>query len=276
MFSDSQDAIAPYVAEHNVLDIAPIGGSWELSQYDNWIVFPGTLYSFGVPLGDYAYDQGWRTMTTLGADYIAGQRLIGGVADRFKERGGTVVQEQWSPVGELDFAPYLANLADADVFCIWTLPLGATITHYLELGLKIPLVIPEADQLESSSLGEFGDAFLGQVGMVSAYTSRLDNPLNHQFVAALGKDANIMHGSGHVATSILLAGLEATGGDASLEVLRPAILNLVNLDTVAGPISFSPTGNVLSNRYMAEVSFIDGRYVWEPFQVYRDVRDPRE
>jgi branched-chain amino acid transport system substrate-binding protein len=53
LFSDAQDAMAPYLGKKNILNIAAIGGSWELRKYGNWIVFPGTPYVSDSPLGDY-------------------------------------------------------------------------------------------------------------------------------------------------------------------------------------------------------------------------------
>jgi len=281
IFSDAQDSIAPYLARQHIMCMAPIGASMELQKYGNWIVFPGSLYSFGIPLGDYAYGKGYRTMTTLGADYIAGYRMVNGVADRFKARGGAVIQQQWVPYGTSDYAPYLTALKKADTFVVWTIApdMLTLLRQYHQLGLKMPLLIIEADNLNSKQLAGIGKPLLGTKGMIAAYTQRLDYPSNHKFMAALkarfGRSPDMIDGCAYTCMSIYLAGLKATGGNPRLEVLRPAILRL-RLNVPAGPISFSPSGFTLANRYMAEVKLINGKYIWDPFKTYTKVRDPRD
>ena len=281
IFSHVQDSIAPYLARHHIMGMAPIGASLELKKHANWIVFPGSLYSFGIPLGDYAYGKGYRTMTTLGADYIAGYRFVNGVGDRFKAKGGSVIQQQWVPYGTSDYAPYLTALKKADVFAVWTIApdMLTILKQYYQLGLKMPILIIEADNLNSSQLAGIGEPLLGTKGMIAAYTQRLDYPSNHDFVKALkakfGRSPDMIDGCAYTCMSIYLAGLEATKGDPHLGVLRPAILRL-KLNTPAGPVSFAPSGFALSNRYMAEVKLIDDKYAWDPFETYTEVRDPRD
>ena len=281
IFSDAQDAIAPYLARHHIMDIAPMGASWGLHKYGNWVVIPGSLYSFGIPLGDYAYDKGYRTMTTLGADYVAGFQMVNGVANRFKARGGKVIQQQWVPYGTSDYAPYITALKKADVFVVWTIApdMLTLLKQYHQLGLKMPLEIIEADNLNSKQLAGIGKPIIGTKGMIAAYTQRLNYPSNHKFIAALKakfkRSPDMIDGTAYTAMSIYLAGLKATGGDTHLGVLRPAILRL-KLRSPIGPISFSPSGFALTNRYMAEVKVINGKYVWDPFKTYTKVRDPRD
>ena len=281
LFSDAQDAMAPYLANQDILNIAAIGGSWELRKYGNWLVFPGTPYVSDSPLGDYAYEQGYRTMVTLGNDYSAGYGHVAGPVDRFKAKGGTIVDQVWVPYGTSDYAPYLTALKEADVFFQWTVmpDLLVLLKQYYGYGVKIPLLIGEAEAVGSGQLAEIGPQVVGAKGILRGYSRRLDNPENHKFVAAFrtkyGRYPGQMDGFAYACMSIYLAGLEATGGDARLEVLRPAILKL-NVDTPVGPVSFSSNGYALSNRYLAEVKVIDGEYVWEPFRTIEKVRDPRD
>jgi branched-chain amino acid transport system substrate-binding protein len=263
------------------LNIAAIGGSWELRKYGNWVVFPGTPEASDGPLGDYARELGYRTMTTLGNDYSAGYGHVAGPVDRFRARGGSVVQQQWVPYGTVDYAPYLAALKAADVFFQWTVmpDLAVLVKQYYEHGVKIPMLIGEAEGLDPEQLKQIGPKVVGAKGILRGYSRRLDNPVNRQFVQAFKKKYDRypgqMDGFAYACMSIYLAGLEATRGDARLKVLRPALLKL-EVDTPVGPVSFSRNGYALSDRYLAEVKVIDGEYVWEPFRTIRKVRDPRD
>jgi len=77
-------------------------------------------------MGWYAYEKmGLRKAATMGPDYIAGRAFLGGFMDGFKEKGGQIVQEQWFPVGNVDFAPYLGAVKPADALVTWVAGPGA-------------------------------------------------------------------------------------------------------------------------------------------------------
>jgi branched-chain amino acid transport system substrate-binding protein len=278
--SDAHLTIAPYLAQSKILDMAIESTEWDLHEFGNWFAFPGTSRTFATPMGDWLYEKGYRTMATLGADYAFGYTVIGGPADRFKERGGKVIQEQWVPYGTMDYGPFLTNLKKADVFMIWEPgdDMMRLLKQYFQFGLKMPIFIADPASLRSEHMAEIGEPMLGMIGMLD-YTWRIDHPANHKFVKAFeakfGGKPEMVHSTAYSVVSIYLAGLEATGGDASFEVLREAILGL-KTDTPHGPTSFSRSGFAITPRYMVEAKIIEGRYVWEPFKTYPAVRDPRD
>ena len=47
-------------------------------------------------------------------------------------------------------------------------------------------------------------------------------------------------------------------------------------DTLCGPFHFSPNGYAISNRYLAEVKLIDGKYDYGVIKTYTNIRDPRD
>lgn len=273
--------LAPYFVEKKVIDIGLMDHPLEITKFGSVLLYPGTLYSVGVPLGWYAYDKlGYRKITTLGADYVAGYRFVGGTIDMFKERGGTLIAKQWAPFGTADFGPYLPSLKKADAVVIWTIAgdLARFLRQYREFGLKMPVLIPEAAALRSANMEEIGDFIAGVVGCLD-YTWRIDNPSNKRFVAGFegkfGRKPDRDHANSYTATSIVLAALEATKGDTTYEKLKQAILGL-RMETPQGPLSFTPSGIAITNRYICEARVVKGAYVWDPIYIYSDVRDPRE
>jgi ABC-type branched-subunit amino acid transport system substrate-binding protein len=129
-------------------------------------------------------------------------------------------------------------------------------------------------------MAEVGPAILGLKGMVRIYTKTLEYPANRKFVPAMiaktGKPPEELHGCAYTSMSIYLAGLEATGGDARLEVLRPAILKVKLEDTPTGPVSFTSNGFAVTNRHLVEAVMENNEYVWKVLKVYKNVRDPRD
>lgn len=279
-----QLGLAPYLAEQRVLNFSLINIEFPiLEKHNNWIGYPGSTYSAYRTMGYYAYDElGYRTMMTSGSDYAAGYSYLGGVADAFKEGGGKIVDQQWVPLGTLDFNPYLVATKNADAVAIFFASAGAVgryVTQHRGLGVKVPVIVTDISTgLEEDTLQELGDKVLGMKG-VDNYCWTLNTPMNKKFVAAFeakyGRKPGGAELNAYVDTSIILAGLEATGGDASFDKLRPAILGL-QIETPQGPTSFTPSGHAVVNRYIFEVKYINGRYVLDPIKMYPNQVDPRD
>ena len=276
--SDIAMAATPYLAEHGVTSICLDAHPLEIREYGSWIVYAGTLYSYGYPLGSYAYEElGYRTAVSLGADYVAGYRFVGGVLDSFKEAGGTVIQEQWAPVGTVDYGPYYSAMKDADVLIFWYPGAEAAMKQYFEFGMEIPVLFSNCNIISSAFFEAVGDSALGMMGS-AAYFSNIDNPLNKEFVAKFrekyGRSPDQIDAHGYIIISMLLTALEKTGGDTTFEKLQSAYRE-ISFDTINGPASIDSDGIAISNRYLAEARKVDGEYVWEAISTFPNVRDPR-
>jgi len=274
--------LAPYLSENKIIQVGLMTKPLPAGNFGHYIGPYGTLYSDGVPLGMYAYDQlGVRTIITIGSDYVAGKSFVGGAVDTFKEKGGTVVQQQWAAAGTTDFGPFLTAMKEADAVVTW---LGSAeqvrfVKQYHEFGLKMPILMVSADQVRSVDMKALGDTIVGAIGSVT-YTSRLDNPANKKFVdafhARFGKDRNPerdVH-SAYVAVAMVLDGLAATGGDTTFEKLYAAMLAL-KVDYPQGSVSVHPSGHSIYDRYIVEAKVIDGEYRWDVIYTYPKLIDPR-
>jgi branched-chain amino acid transport system substrate-binding protein len=284
VFSDAQDAIAPYLGQQKVIAMAPIGANWTLNKYKNWVVFPGTLESFCRPAGKALRDAGKKTLTTLGADYVAGHQIVDPAGTEFEAAGGKVVQKQYAPLGTSDFGSYMSSLKPADTFVAWTIIPDelSMMQAFIKFkgGSKTDMFLCEAENVTSAQLKQMGSGILGTKGMIASYSPDLKNAANAKFIAAVKARYNrspvIGDGTNYLLFKTLLEGLKKTGGDPKLDKLRPAILGL-SQDTIAGPVSWSKNGFALSNRYLATVTKgPGGGYVWKTSKVFQQVRDPRD
>lgn len=275
------NAIQPYMNKNKVISMKSRQFPKPLiARYPYLIVLDGTQQQCCFPMGWYAYEKlGFRKVTTLGPDFIAGRAFIGGFIDGFKEKGGEIVQEQWFPVGNVDFAPYLAALKPADACSAWLAGPGALrlISQYQEYGVnkRMSLIGAFASSLiDEDILPQHGDKALGIYGP-SAYASTLDNPINKRAVAKYKKK----HGTpppdsfmvgGYMNAFVLVQGLKATQGDSDSQKLRKAILALNLKDTPIGPLRFTPEGAGIYNVYIVKVAKINGEYVWKVVHTYPD------
>jgi branched-chain amino acid transport system substrate-binding protein len=284
VFSDAQDAITPYLAQQKVLALAPIGANWGVAKHKNWLVFPGTLDSFCLPGGKALKDAGHDTLATLAADYVAGHQMVDPVGKEFQDAGGKWAQKQYAPLGTSDFGSYMSSLKDVDAVASWTIMPDQL--SYLKAFTKFKgksdteLFLCEAENVTAEQLKETGPGIIGTRGMIASYSPDLENPANEKYKAAVQERYDrvpvIGDGTNYLLFKTLLEGLKKTNGDASLDVLRPAILELKQ-DTIAGPVAWTKNGMALTNRYLATVAEGEGgRYIWKVDETFENVRDPRD
>jgi len=283
LMCDAQVAIAPYTSQHKTIMLCLFNGPIELVPYGNFIVFPTTNGAQTMPLAYYAYDKlGYRTTIVIGSDDVDGHAFMGGYAAAWEERGGTVVQTIWVAPATMDFGPYIATFKqDADAVGFF-FPNPAEVARFItqcsEFGVEPAILGTTVEgDMPSPVLEELGDDILGVIGQ-DAYISTRDDPLNHEFVAKVesrfGMTPGAIHQNSYALTKVVLAALEATGGDTTFDKLWPAILD-VKLQTPAGPLSFTPQGVAITNCYICQARIIEGRYLWDVIDVYPDVVDFR-
>lgn len=235
-------------------------------------------------MGAYAYDElGLRQVNVLSGDFAPGHGFMDAFMKTFKSKGGTVVQETYTPYPSPDFAPYLAALKDADAVVSWIDGEQAIklLTQYHQLGIdkKMPIVGAFHGSFFSPYIlrmlpPEVAEAYVGSLTPVP-YSSMLDTEVNRQFVADfqakfgyLPDDPNT---GSYQGAQIILAALEATNGDTTPEMLRAAIV-AVEFEGVDGPVKFNAqTGCVIKTYYIAKIAKQGENFVYEPIMTYSDV-----
>lgn len=277
------NAIQPYVNKNKIVNLKARQFPKPLAaKYPYLIAWEGTQQQTCAPMGWYAVEElGYKTAATMGPDYIAGRAFLGGFMEGFKEKGGKIIQEQWFPVGNVDFAPYLGAVKEADVLSAWVAGPGALrlISQYREYGVfkKMPLIGAFASSLiDEDILPQLGDKALGIMGP-SSYASTLKTPFNEKVVERWKRKHGSRPGDtvgigGYMNAFILLEAIRATGGDAEPGKLRNAILNLNLKSSIIGPLRFTPEGLGIHNMYIVKVVKIEGEYAWEVAHTYRDVK----
>ncbi len=275
-------AVQPYFTDRKIICLKSRQFPIPLTaKFPYLFVVDGTHKQTTARMGDYAYNVlGYRTVSTMVADFIAGRDVMGGFTERFVELGGKVVQEQFFPVEAMDFANYLANVnvKEADCVAAWTGgPGGPRLAkQYVEYGLKqkLPLITPFLSGIfDEDALPQIGDIILGVPG-TSSYASTVDNALNKRVVAdymrKFGRrptDSGIM--GGYINSQVVLEGLKATKGDTDPDKMKEAILKL-NIETPAGPIRFTPERLGIINIYICKIAKEGSNYFWQVVQTYKE------
>lgn len=252
-------------------------GEFEIWEEPTWnFSAHGAIAQRGYALGQYAYEVlGFRTATTMGADYETGYQGTGSFADGFYDAGGSVIQQQWAPWDTVEWGPYNAVVEDADTMAV--LQYGPAMLSYVkswyEFGFwdKQPLLLVSPCSVFEKDLEAFGDWSLGLYSATS-YVNTLDTPANRKFVA----DYEAMYGRkpifpdswGYVSALWAIHMLEGAGDDITNYALRDALLD-ATIETPIGPITFhGDEGWTTIPMYIIQAQKVGGEMVWQVVETY--------
>jgi branched-chain amino acid transport system substrate-binding protein len=275
-------AVQPYLMEKRIISLKSRQFPMGLTQkFPYLFVVDGTQRQTTSKMGDYAYNVlGYRRVSTMTADYVAGRDFMSGFTERFKELGGKVVQEQFFPNETLDYSNYLANInvKEADCVAAWTGgPGGLRLAkQYAEYGLKEKLALITPCLLgifNEDTLPQVGDIVLGVPGAVT-YASTIDNPLNRRVMEDYRKKygqrpASSVVMGGYVNMQVVIEALKATKGDTDPDKMKEAILKL-KIETPAGPVRFTPQRVGVLNIYICKIAKEGSDYFWQVAQIYKE------
>jgi len=286
LMGDAHLALSPYCKEKGVIITSLINGMWDTVKDETYLIYPTTVDAQTYPFGTYCVEKlGYKKAVVVHADYAGKAGYAAGWIQGFEAAGGEVLQVIPTPVGSPDYAAFITSMqdADADVVMYALEGPGAVskfIYQYNQAGKTLPLVtITQADDYSPPMLQEVGELVVGIKGQ-SSYTWKLDNPENKVFVEELTPKFDGMppmpeHQNAYTLTKVILAGLEATGGDDTKAVLWDAIVGM-KMDTPAGPLSWEPNGIAITNMYVTTAEKVGDTYeISAPLDTVEAIRDPR-
>jgi branched-chain amino acid transport system substrate-binding protein len=287
LMGDAHLALAPYMSEKKVIITSLINGMYDVLKYkpNTYLIYPTTVDAQTYGFGQYCFTKlGYKTAIAVAADYAGKRGYAAGWIKGFKDAGGQVTQEIYPAVGTADYSPFVSQIGKADVV-MYALEgpqaVSKFIFQYNQAGKKMPMVtITQDGDYTPAALDQLGDVALNILGE-STYSFQLDTPGNAAFVAAVQKKEGVRfpaseEANAYVLTKVILAALEATGGDDSYEKLWPAIVG-TKFDTIQGPLSWSPDGVAMTDAYVTQAEKTpDGKFVISaPVDKMPGVKDSR-
>jgi branched-chain amino acid transport system substrate-binding protein len=285
VFSPATAAITDYLAKAGGIPNISIFGQPHnnLATANKLAFIPAGIHSFqGYILGKYAAEElHYKTATVIAYEEDTGHDIVEGFAKGFGEGGGQVLQTQFVPEDVIDFSSYLTTLKKADCTCFWIFGNGAGpfVKQYHDYGIKQPMVMSMADDIQEPTLAELGDISLDIIA-TDHYIPLIDNELNKKFVADYtkqwnGEQPNMDSFAGWLAVNLFLKAVEKTNGDTSPKAIIEAMSNM-SLDTPAGKYTMSPYGDAYigtGDFYICKSVRLDnGRYTWQPLFTYDQIR----
>ena len=261
-------AIKPYVHAQKVPLVLMISSVDEITIKDNSpfvfrIVESNTqqIYPYGQWL---AKKRGYKKAIVIASDYSAGHSQANAFMAGFKDAGGTIVQEIYTPLGEKDYAPYLATIDPDSADMVYAFTPGASqislFKQFEEYGLKGKLdMIGGSGQPDMLLLRKIGKVAEGTI-VVDFYSAATDTPENKHYLARYAAK----HGGipsewaylGYAAALVITDAIERAGANVDRASLAAA-LSKVNVKGPKGPLMFDENGQMIGTMILSQVVLTD-------------------
>ncbi len=218
-------------------------------------------------LGKYAQDKGFKRVMLLAPNYQAGKDALAGFKRHFK---GEVVEEMYTPLGQLDFSAELAKIATGKLDAFFTFMPGGMgvnlVKQYRQAGLAaIPFL--SAFTTDESTLPAQQDAALGFLAGAN-WAPNMDNPQTKAFVAAYEAAYNSIPGTyamqAYDAALLIDSAIKATKGKlGDMDALRAALAK-ADFQSLRGKFKFANNHYPVQDFYLVKVAKrADGKYQTE-------------
>jgi branched-chain amino acid transport system substrate-binding protein len=257
-------ALAPVSTEEKTVYISSIAAADDLTQrqLSNYPYFIRTTWTSSLPnhpLGQWACEQGYKKVVTIGADYAFGYESVGGFQKAFEDCGGKVIQKIWPPLNNKDFGPFIPTIkSDADaIYSLMVGPMSPQFPKQLrDAGVKLP-IIAGGTSYDDYNVALDSDVVIGDVSALM-YSAALQTPKNEAFVKAFrtkyGQIPGYYAEANYTTAQMVDETIKQNGGKfPGAEKFIQTMLGL-KIDAARGPVSFDDMRNPVENVYIRKVA----------------------
>ncbi|HVA36704.1 MAG TPA: ABC transporter substrate-binding protein [Candidatus Dormibacteraeota bacterium] len=265
-------AVAPYAIQHKIPFLEPTVSADDLTQrkVDKYVIrVAGWTSSQPThPAGVWAYDKGYRTVVTIADAYAFGYENVGGFNQTFTDKGGKVLKQIWTPLGNTDYSPYLSQIEAAKPDVVFVEMVGADAVHFLQqwhaFGLKgkIPLIANETTT-DQSNIRTLPPDVVDGIISVGHFAEGRNDPATQEFdanfAAKTGKLPSYMAAAFFTAAQwIDDAMLKVHGNVENTDAFLAAVRSVRLADSPFGPMHLDAYNNPVENIYMRQVETVTG------------------
>lgn len=260
IFSNVLQAIHKPVIDSNAFLISPNAGTSNFAGAQcnqNFFVTSYQNDQSHEVLGKHAQNKGYKRVFLMTPNYQAGRDSMAGFKRHFK---GEVVQELYTPLGQLDFSAELAQIAAAKPDALFTFMPGGMgvnlVRQYRQAGLaNIPFL--SAFTVDESTLPAQKEAALGFFGGAN-WAPNMDNPQSKAFVAAYEAAHNSVPGTYAMqafdAAMLIDAAVKSAGGKVSNRDAVRAGLRKADFKSLRGDFKIGANGYPIQDFYLVQVA----------------------
>lgn len=273
-------AMAKVARENKTLLIVPNAGADEITGplcAPNVFRSSFSAWQPSYAMGRVVTQQGYKKVVTLTWKYSFGTQSVEGFKEAFEKSGGKVVKEMTLPFPNVEFQPFLTEIASIKPDAVFVFFAGAGaakfVKDYAAAGLNktVPLFGPGF--LTDGNLDAMGDAGKG-LQTTLHYADGLENAKDKAFRLGYAKtykqQPDVYAVQGYDAAQLYSVGLKAANGDPSKQADVIKGMEAAKIDSPRGAFTLSKAHNPVQDIYLREVQGGQNKVISVPVKALAD------
>ena len=211
-------------------------------------------------MGEALAKKGLKNIATVTWKYSFGEESVAGFKEAFEKGGGKVVKEMTLPFPNVEFQPFLTEIASLKPDAVFVFFAGAGaakfVSDYAAAGLKssIPLYGPGfLTDGNLDAMGAAGEGLLTTLHYADGLTNEKDVAFRSKYVAKYKMQPDVYAMQGYDAAQMYEAGMRAAAGDPAKKDVVIKGMESATIDSPRGQFTLSRAHNPVQDIYMRQV-----------------------
>ena len=228
-------------------------------------------------MGEALAKKGVKSVATVTWKYSFGEESVAGFKEAFEKGGGKLVKEMTLPFPNVEFQPFLTEIASAKPDAVFVFFAGAGaakfVSDYAAAGLKNSIPLYGPGFLTDGTLDAMGEAGKG-LQTTLHYADGLDNKKDAAFRLSYAKtyklQPDVYAVQGYDAAQLLRAGLAAANGDIGQKDVIIKGMEAAKIDSPRGTFTLSKAHNPVQDIYLREAQGGQNKVIGTPLKALAD------
>ncbi|MBV2264061.1 MAG: ABC transporter substrate-binding protein [Thauera sp.] len=256
-------AMAKVARDTKTLMIVPNAGANELTgPLCSPYVFRSSFSAWqpSYAMGEALAKKGVKSVATVTWKYSFGEESVAGFKEAFEKGGGKLVKEMTLPFPNVEFQPFLTEIAAAKPDAVFVFFAGAGaakfVADYAAAGLKNSIPLYGPGFLTDGNLGAMGGAgegLLTTLHYADGLTNAKDAAFRTKYAQTYKLQPDVYAVQGYDAAQMYEAGLKAAGGDPEKQEAVIKGMESARIDSPRGAFTLSKAHNPVQDIYMRQV-----------------------
>ena len=211
-------------------------------------------------MGEALAKKGVKSVATVTWKYSFGEESVAGFKEAFEKGGGKLIKEMTLPFPNVEFQPFLTEIASAKPDAVFVFFAGAGaakfVSDYAAAGLKNSIPLYGPGFLTDGNLGAMGGAgegLLTTLHYADGLTNAKDAAFRTKYAQTYKLQPDVYAVQGYDAAQMYEAGLKAAGGDPEKKDDVIKGMESAKIDSPRGAFTLSKAHNPVQDIYMRQV-----------------------
>ena len=219
-------------------------------------------------MGELLAKKGVKNVVTLTWKYSFGEESVAGFKESFEKGGGKVAKEMTLPFPNVEFQPFLTEIASIKPDAVFVFFAGAGaakfVSDYAAAGLKgsIPLYGPGfLTDGNLDAMGGAGEGLMTTLHYADGLDNAKDKAFRTKYASTYKAQPDVYAVQGYDAAQMYEAGLKAAGGDPAKQEDVIKGMASATIDSPRGSFTLSKAHNPVQDIYLRKVDGNENKVV---------------